>query len=258
MTDLALLIEAAQEAGDLALRYQSAGLKVSYKIGGSPVTDVDLAIDALLKQRLLGARPNYGWLSEESADSAYRLTRRQLFVIDPIDGTTAYLKGTPWYSISLAVVEDGRPIAGVVCAPALGEIYTGEVGAEPRLNGKAIRVSERRELEGCAMLADARTLAAADWPPMDVARRNSIALRLCLVASGSFDGMASVSHLHEWDMAAGDLIAGLAGAQVSDNHGRPIAYNRDIPRSRGLICANPILHSLIEARLGAIPASTTV
>jgi myo-inositol-1(or 4)-monophosphatase len=96
MTDLALLIEAAQEAGDLALRYQSAGLKVSYKIGGSPVTDVDLAIDALLKQRLLGARPNYGWLSEESADSAYRLTRRQLFVIDPIDGTTAYLQGTPW------------------------------------------------------------------------------------------------------------------------------------------------------------------
>ncbi len=97
---------------DLALRYQSAGLKVSSKIGGSPVTDGDLAIDALLKQRLLGARPNYGWLSEESADSDYRLTRRQLFVIDPIDGTTAYLKGTPWYSISLAVVEDGRPIAG--------------------------------------------------------------------------------------------------------------------------------------------------
>jgi myo-inositol-1(or 4)-monophosphatase len=258
MTDLDLLIDAAREAGELALRYQSAGLKVSSKVGGSPVTDGDLAIDSLLKERLLGARPGYGWLSEETADNADRLSRRHLFVVDPIDGTTAYLKGTPWYSISLAVVEDGRPVAGVVCAPALDEIYIAEIGAEPRLNGKAIRVSVRRELYGCAMLADARAMAAADWPPMDVARRNSVALRLCLVASGAFDGMASVSHLHEWDMAAGDLIAELAGARVSDSHGRPIAYNRDIPRSRGLICANPVLHSLIEERLGAMPAATAV
>ena len=253
MTDLDLLIDSAREAGELALRCQSAGLTVSSKLGGSPVTDGDLAVDALLKQRLLGARPDYGWLSEETADNSDRLSRRRLFVVDPIDGTTAYLKGTPWYSISVSVVEDGRPVAGVVCAPALDEVYTAEIGAEPRLNGKAIRVSNRRELYGCAMLADARAMAAADWPLMDVARRNSIALRLCLVAAGAFDGMVSVSHLHEWDMAAGDLIANLAGARVSDSHGRPIAYNRAIPRSRGLICANSALHSLIEDRLGAIP-----
>ena len=101
-------------------------------------------------------------------------------------------------------------------------------------------------------------MAAADWPLMDVARRNSIALRLCLVAAGAFDGMVSVSHLHEWDMAAGDLIAGLAGARVTDGHGRAIAYNRATPRCRGLICANPPLHSLIEQRLGAMPAATAV
>ncbi len=258
MTDLDLLMDGAREAGELALRCQSAGLKVKAKAGGSPVTDGDLAVDALLKERLLGARPDYGWLSEETADNGDRLTCRRLFVVDPIDGTTAYLHGTPWYSISVAVVEDGQPVAGVVCAPALDEVYCAEIGGKPLLNGKPIHVSDRRDLYGCAMLADARAMAAAAWPAMDVARRNSIALRLCLVASGAFDGMASVSHLHEWDMAAGHLIARLAGATVSDCHGREIAYNRAIPRSRGLIAANPVLHSLIRDTLGAIPTPTTV
>ena len=102
------------------------------------------------------------------------------------------------------------------------------------------------------MLADARAMAAADWLPMEMARRNSIALRLFLVASGAFDAMASVSRLQEWDMAAGDLIAGLAGAVVTDRHGLDLAFNCVIPSSRGLICANASLHSLIQERLGAI------
>jgi myo-inositol-1(or 4)-monophosphatase len=252
MTDLDLLIEAAGEAGELALRYRAAGLKISAKVGGSPLTDGDLAVDSLLKERLLGARPDYGWLSEETADTGARLDRRRLFVVDPIDGTTAYIQGAPWFSISMAVIEDGRPVAGVVCAPALDQLYCAEIGETPRLNGAVVRASDRAELEDCAMITDSRALAAADWPPMAVSRRNSIALRLCMVASGEFDAMVSVSHLHEWDMAAGDLIASLAGAVVTDAAGRPIAYNRAIPKSRGLICANPSLQALIRNTLGSI------
>ena len=254
MSDLDLLNEVAREAGALALRHQAAGLTIFSKQGGSPVTDGDLAVNALLHERLLGARPDYGWLSEETADNPNRLERRRLFVVDPIDGTTAYVNKTPWYSISIAVVEDGRPVAGVVCAPALQQHYAAEAGAAATLNGDPIQVSGRRDLEDCAMIADARAMAAAEWPPMKVSRRNSIALRLCLVASGAFDAMASVSHLHEWDMAAGQLIAQLAGATLSDGRGEPIAYNRASPRSRGLICANMGLHSLIRDRLAAMPA----
>ena len=257
MNDLALLLEAARQAAELALRYRSAGLIATAKSGGSPVTNGDLAVDALLKTLLTGLRPDYGWLSEETADDGSRLGKRRLFVVDPIDGTTAYMKGAPWFSISLAVVEDGRPVAGVVCAPALDQVYAGEEGGEALLNGRPIAISGRSALEGCAMLTDSRALAAADWPPMEVARRNSIALRLCLVAEGAFDAMVSVSHLHEWDMAAGHLIARLAGATVSDAHGQTIAYNRASPRSRGLICANQPLHSLIHDRLAANPAAQT-
>lgn len=245
MTDLALLIDAAREAGALALAYQARGLTVAAKEDRSPVTDGDFAVNALLKERLLNARPDYGWLSEETVDSPDRLSRRRLFVIDPIDGTRAYMNKTPWYSISVAVVENGRPIAGVVFAPALDQLYSGQIGEAAQMNGVAIGVGGVRDLERCAMLADGKAMASADWPDMRVEHRNSIALRLCLVAGDTFDAAVSVSTLHEWDLAAGDLIAGLAGAAVTDSRGAPLAYNRAVPTAKGLICANDRLHSLI-------------
>ncbi len=253
MSDLALLIAAAREAGALALDYQRRGLTVAVKDDRSPVTDGDFAVNTLLKERLTNARPDYGWLSEETVDNPDRLARRRLFVVDPIDGTTAYLNKLPWFSISVAVVEDGRPIAGVVFAPSLDHLYSGEAGGTPQLNGSAIGVGGRRDLEGCAMLADPRAMTAADWPRMDVARRNSIALRLCLVAGDAFDAAVSVSPLHEWDLAAGDLIASLAGAVVTDSQGAAMTYNRADPSAAGLICANPPLHSLILETLGVSP-----
>lgn len=245
MTDLALLIDVARQAGALALDYQARGLTVAAKDDRSPVTNGDFAVNALLKDRLLSARPGYGWLSEETVDNPDRLDRRRVFVVDPIDGTTAYLNKEPWFTVSLAVVEDGRPVAGVVYAPALDHLYSGELGGTPHLNGSAIRVGGRRDLEGCGMLIDQRALNAAEWPPMETARRNSIALRLCLIAGDSFDAAASVSTLHEWDLAAGHLIAALAGAAITDSHGGALTYNRADPTARGLICANDRLHPLI-------------
>ena len=121
--DLPLLIEAAREAGALALKRRTPQLNIERKADGSPVTSADLEVDALLTRVLRGARPDYGWLSEETADDDARLGVRRLFVVDPIDGTAAYIRHKPWFTVCVAVVEDGRPTAAVVHAPELGETY---------------------------------------------------------------------------------------------------------------------------------------
>jgi myo-inositol-1(or 4)-monophosphatase len=250
--DLALLSEAARAAGRLALDRRARGLKVERKPGGSPVTDGDLAVDAMLSRALLAARPDYGWLSEETPDDQARLGARRVFIVDPVDGTTAYVKGKPWFAISLAVVEAGRPTAGVVFAPALDELYAAAIGAGASCNGEPIAVSEAGRLEGCAMLAPSNTFEDArwdsPWPAMRVGQRNALAYRMALVAAGRFDAALSMGWKHDWDIAAGDLIAREAGAQVSDQNGRPLVFNTVQARNAGLVCAAPALAPLILER----------
>ena len=213
MNDLDLILAAAQEAGELALSAREGGLKIWSKDGGSPVTDADLAVDALLKTELMAARPDYGWLSEETADDPARLTTRRQFVVDPIDGTVAFMKGKPWFAVSIAVVENGQPIAGVVHAPALDETYSATLDGPPLLNGAPIVPSVTAELLGSAMLGDAKMFAhpawREPWPDMRIEARNSIAYRMCLVASGAFDAAIALSPKSEWDLAAADLILSL-------------------------------------------------
>ena len=177
LADLELIVDAAREAGELAGVLRRRGLEIEYKAGDStPVTNADLAADALLTERLRTARPDYGWLSEETADDADRLERRRLFVVDPIDGTRAFLNDKPWWAVSIAVVEGARPTAGVVFAPQLEEIYAAEAGAGATLNGLPIRASAATVLEGSGMVADPRLFTLPrwrePWPPMRVAQRN--------------------------------------------------------------------------------------
>jgi myo-inositol-1(or 4)-monophosphatase len=257
--DLDLLTEAAREAGALALAYRDRGLQVSAKPEGSPVTDADLACDALLKTRLLDARPDHGWLSEETEDGPERLAHRRIFVVDPIDGTAAYLKGKPWWTIALAIVEDGRPVAAVVHAPAIGETFTAVLGQGARLNGAPIRASDIDTLDDAAMLADARLLDrpiwSEPWPAMRVSKRDSLAYRMALVAGGAFDAALALSPKWDWDICAGALIAEEAGARVSDHIGRPYLFNRPDPRQASLVCSGPNLHALILDRCAPIPIS---
>ncbi|MGZ3400990.1 MAG: 3'(2'),5'-bisphosphate nucleotidase CysQ [Caulobacteraceae bacterium] len=254
--DLDLIRAAALEAGRLALEARAEGLKVWSKPGGSPVTDADLAVDTLLKLRLKAARPNYGWLSEETADDEARLGVRRLFVVDPIDGTAAYLRNKPWFTVCVAVVEDGRPTVGVVHAPELGETYEAVAGGGARLNGAPIAPSARTELDGAAMLGDARMFAdprwPRPWPPMRVESRNSVAYRIALVAAGAFDAALALTPKNDWDLAAADLIATEAGACVGDHLGRSFVYNRPAPMQRSLLCAAPGLHELILTNLSHI------
>jgi len=250
--DLALIVEAATHAGEMAVAMRAAGLTTTYKADKTPVTDADLAVDSWLKNRLLDARPGYGWLSEETADDPARLSRQRVFVVDPIDGTRAYVKDRPWWCVSIAIVEAGRPTVGVVRAPDRDETYTAIAGGGALLNGAPIHASKTDAIEGCALLADADMMRhpawPTPWPPMRIESRNSIAYRMCSVASGAFDAMLALSTKCEWDMAAGELIATEAGCLVTDHKGRALAYNQAKPSAPSLVCANPALHRLILAR----------
>ena len=256
MTDLDLILDAAREAGELALKARAGGLKIWSKEGGSPVTDADLAVDALLKERLRAARPDYGWLSEETVDDPSRLTTQRQFVVDPIDGTAAFMKNKPWFAVSVAVVENGKPIAGVVHAPALNETYAARIGGGATLNGLAISPSDTEDLEDAAMLGDAKMFVhpawTTPWPAMRVESRNSIAYRVCLVAAGAFDAAVALSPKSEWDVAAADLIRSEVGACLTDHKGRSFSYNQPIPLVASLVCANAALAPLILNRVGHI------
>jgi myo-inositol-1(or 4)-monophosphatase len=249
-------VDAAHAAGALAHRLRKQGLEIEYKPGNSPVTNADLAADALLRQILREARPDYGWLSEETADDLARLSRRRLFVVDPIDGTRAFLNDRPWWSISIAVVEDARPITGVVFAPELDETYAAIAAGGATLNGRPIRPTDVNELAGCAMAGDPALFASKRWPKawptMRVEPRNSTALRMCLVAAGTFDAAVAPVAKADWDVAAGDLIASEAGCFVGDHTGAGFTYNREDPRQRSLIVATPALAPLILEQLRPI------
>lgn len=255
--DLALIRQAAQAACDLALSEREAGLKVWSKSGGSPVTSADMAVDRLLRDMLLSARPDYGWLSEETADSPERLDRRRIFVVDPIDGTVAYMKNRPWWCVPIAVIEDGCPVAAVIHAPALNETYEAVLGEGARMNGRTLHASDVETLDDAAMLADARLMEGPlwpePWPPMRFEKRNAIAYRMALVAAGAFDAAVALTPKWDWDVAAGALIAAEAGARVTDHHGEAWRFNRADPRQASLVCAAPALHPLIVARCATIP-----
>lgn len=252
LDDLALIRDAALQAGRVAVAERDRGLRKWSKNGGSPVTSGDLAVDKLLKTILRQARPDYGWLSEETPDTAARLSARRVFVVDPVDGTVAYMKGRPWWCIPIAVVEDGQPIAAVIHAPALNETYEAALGHGARLNGAPISASTRADLTDAAMLCSAALLQGPDWsepwPPLRFEQRNALAYRMALVASGAYDAALALTPKWDWDVCAGALIAREAGAMVTDHRGDAWRFNRPDPRQVSLVCAGAALHPLIVRR----------
>jgi len=248
--DLALLKDAAVAAGAIARRAYEQGAKHWSKPGGSPVTEADIAVDRFLQRRLRAARPAYGWLSEETPDDTARLSAARLFIVDPIDGTRAFVKHRPNWTISLAVIEGEAPIAGVVIAPMLDEIFEASAGGGARLNGAPIRASARTELAGAAITGPKEAMPAPPWPEVERDTFNSLAYRVCLVASGARDATISISTFHEWDIAAADLIVREAGGTLTELGGEPTRYNKAEPHCQGLVAAGPALHPQILAIAG--------
>lgn len=260
--DAALLCRLAQEAGDLAMSYLHRGGAQSWnKTAGGPVTEADLAVNRLCAGTLKSARPDYGWLSEETLDDPAARQKSRCWVIDPIDGTRAYMDGTPDWCIGLSVVEDGKAVAGVVYAPALGQFYEARRGAGARRNGTPIRVSTRDQEAGSRLITNEGMMThpgwREPWPHVNLARPkpNATLLRLALVAAGDWDGVLVLAEKADWDLAAGAVLISEAGGQVTTHAGEQLVFNRAVPAQRSVLASGNGLHPLLVRRAGyvAIP-----
>ena len=254
--DRDLLVAAGRDAGAIAREGFQSVSKSWEKSKGNPVTETDLAVDKFLKERLRGARSDYGWLSEETADTPERLGARRLCIVDPIDGTLSFIKRKHEFTICACVVDNGVPIAAVIYNPMTEEMFAAAQGRGATLNDAPIEVSARAELPGCRILVARDVIEhpawPQPWPAMDVGKRASIAYRMALVANGTYDAMMALSSKYEWDTAAGALIVQEAGGLATTHTGAALPYNQPTPTHRSLVCAGPALHAAILERTAPI------
>lgn len=256
--DVALLAEAALEAGRIALGFFGHDPKTWVKSGDSPVSEADIAVDRLLQARLMAARPAYGWLSEETIDTPDRLGNQRLFVVDPIDGTRAFIAGDPRWTVSLAVVDGTRPIAAALYQPATNDLMLAARGQGAWRGTVRLSVGTRAALDGASLSAprkfgtleseaSARGIALQSPVP-------SLALRIAHVANGTADAAYAFARAHDWDLAAADLLVEEAGGRLTDVQGETLVYNRAIPRHLALIAAGPGVYDAFRSLYGVILA----
>jgi len=229
--DLALLKDAGIAAGEIAKRYFRQSLEIRDKGDGQgPVTEADLEINQMLLAELGAARPDYGWLSEESEDGSARLEQERVFIVDPIDGTRAFIEGNPTFAHALAIVERGQVIAGVVHMPMRDETYFAMKGGGAWCNHRPLAVTKCEQIEGADVLAGSFNTARQHWvdgvaPSFNRHFRPSLAYRMALAAAGRFDGMLTLRPTWEWDVAAGTLLVTEAGGRVVVQDGSEPRYN---------------------------------
>ncbi len=252
--DLALAAEIAGNAATIAMdHFGGSKPKAWAKADGSPVSEADMAVNAYLKAVIATARPDDGWLSEECADTASRLGKRRLWVVDPIDGTRDFLRGRSGWAVSVALVEDGAVTTAVLAAPAQKRLYAASAGQGATLNGRALKVSGLATLDGVRLPIDPPNLAASfwpsPWPGTAVAKPNSLALRMAMLAADEADAWMEGRSVAEWDVAAASLILAEAGGLVTDRHGEPLRFNQPQPLVHGLAAATPALHAEVLGRL---------
>jgi myo-inositol-1(or 4)-monophosphatase len=237
--DLDLLLTAARSAGDAAMAYFRNAPETWWKNEGrSPVTAADYAANDILIDLLRTARPTYGWLSEETEDDGARRDVETLFVVDPIDGTRAFMNGLATWCVSAAVVHRGRPVAGVLVAPALGETFTATLEGPALKNGLPIAARDPAGSLAIASPADAfrRLEAAFGGAAHRVEHIPSLAYRLAMIADGRIDATLVHPHSHDWDIAAAELILERAGGRLVNLDGGPVGYNEP-SISHGAMCA---------------------
>lgn len=247
--EIHLLQEAAAEAGRIAMRFfdPATSNEVWTKEGNSPVSEADYAVDAFLKDALLCARPDYGWLSEETDDDASRLNATRTFVVDPIDGTRGFLAGSRQWCISAAIVEDGKPVAGVLQCPAMDECYVARVGTATLLNGAPMVPLSSDRLKHVTASRKLNELIEERYSDQFIVHPfvPSLAYRLALVAKGEVDAAFARPGAHDWDLAAADLILSGVEGRLTDTSGVPRTYNRRRIRSGSLIASGKRSHEAL-------------
>ena len=247
-----LLIAAVREAGAVALSYFGNNPRTEIKPDGTSVSEADFAANDVLRERLVTDDAVYGWLSEENEDDLTRLKRNRVWMVDPIDGTRAFLKGAPEWTISAALVVDGQPAFAAVFNPVKDEFFQATHGGGTFLNASRVFVHEPAVLDGACLAASPDLFKssrwASPWPNIDAVWVNSIAYRLALVAAGTCDGTISMSAKNDWDIAAADLLVREAGGLITDHVGQSFTYNRKSTSQRSVVAAGPSLHATLIER----------
>ena len=245
--ELTLAQKAARAAGDILRGHWRRG---DYQIGSkgkdNPVTQADLEADRALKRLLHDPFPQYGWLSEETADSEARLKCRRVWIVDPLDGTKEFIQGIPEFCVAVALVEEGHPVLGVTYNPITREMFWSARGMGCHLNTEAVRVTRTRVLRRANVLASRSETARGEWEVfhgrLKVSPTGSVAYKLALVAAGKGDATFTRSPKSEWDIASGAALLAEAGGTMTDIHGTVIRFNQRRVKVAGMIADNTVLH----------------
>ena len=248
--ELDLAREAARVAGDILRgHWHKGGYEIGSKGRDNPVTQADLEADRALKKFLHDPFPEYGWLSEETADTDARLKCSRVWIVDPLDGTKEFIKGIPEFVVAIALVENGVPVLGVTYNPMKREMFWGARGLGCHLNTKAVQVSRKRVIKNAVVLASRSETARGEWEPfkdiLKVSPTGSVAYKLAMVAAGKADATFTRSPKSEWDVASGAALIMLGGGTVTDIDGKPLRFNRRNVKLKGMVADNGALHEAL-------------
>jgi myo-inositol-1(or 4)-monophosphatase len=248
MKDIDIMLDAASLAARHAVSWFARSPDIHHKPDGTEVSEADIFVDTFLREHLSKARPGYGWLSEETADNLDRLTKTRTWIVDPIDGTQAFLRGRDDWAICIALVENTQPIAAVVVNPLRKETFRAELGKGALLNNQRLRISNNQKIDNSTIIISQRLLRHQSTQSLRINTgpwANSVAYRLCTVATGKADATMAMSQKQDWDLAAAALLINEAGGVITDYDGSRLQFNKKTTTHRGLIAAGLQLHEHI-------------
>jgi myo-inositol-1(or 4)-monophosphatase len=249
---------ALESARSVLSRFTAGAIEAEYKAGQDPVTEADKSVDAVLHKELL--RAGEGWLSEETVDDFSRLSHERVWVVDPLDGTREFVAGIPEFCVSVALVDNGRAVAGGICNPVTNEIFLGSLNSGVTYNEKPAQCAQRKSLRDARVLASRSEVNRGEWQqfagaPFEIHRMGSVAYKLALVSAGLADATFTLVPKHEWDIAAGAALVQSAGGFVSTLENTPLRFNQKRPLVSGLIAGGAFLQepllSLLEPHINS-------
>jgi len=245
-----VLMQAVKEAGAAVLALQCENMFVAHKLNRDVLTEADVSANQIIKEHILAAFPEDGWLSEESADDATRLSKSRVWIVDPIDGTREYVKNIPEYAVSVALIENGAPRLAAVFNPATNELFFAEAGKGAWMGQQKLQC--RADVNHFILLASRSEFERGEWDQFaeyNVQVIGSIAYKLALVAAGKASATFSLSPKNEWDIAAGVLLIQEAGGTVTDKSFTPFIFNQAKTKVNGIIAGSKAAFAVLQSTL---------
>ncbi len=249
-------VRAAREAGAIVKRYYEGIVEAHEKRPDNPVTAADLEANALIHRSIAAAFPEDGWLSEETADSTDRLSRRRTWVVDPLDGTKEFIQHIPEFCVCIALTEDGYPVVAVEYNPAADRLYVAVRGRGTTVNGTRVHVSATASVPDAVVMASRSEDKRGEWdvfkPRCRVQLTGSVAYKLAELSTGNGDATFTLTPKNEWDICAGTLLVEEAGGRVTDIAGKRLVFNQADPLRPGMIATNAALHDGLLALIAEL------